>query len=80
MHYAQFGKNGNPIRQYAMMGAWPSVVAAIELDWGTAEPEEFAITWTFDWWESVEIDEPTFTFDASINIPDFGSIGIGATA
>ena len=63
-----------------MMGAWPSVGAAIELDWGTAEPEEFAITWTFDWWESVEIDEPTFTFDASINIPDFGSIGIGATA
>ena len=76
----QFGKNGNPIRQYAMMGAWPSVVAAIELDWGTAEPEEFAITWTFDWWESVEIDEPTFTFDASINIPDFGSIGIGVSA
>ena len=75
----QFSQNGNPIRQYAMVGAWPTGIAAIELDWGTAEPEEFEITWSFDWWESIEIDEPTFAFDASINLPNFGTIGIGGS-
>jgi len=75
----QFGKNGDPIRQYVMRGAWPTTTAAIELDWSTAEPEEFSITWTFDWWESIDIDEPTFTFDASIKVPSFGTVGIGAS-
>ena len=75
----QFSQNGEPIRQYAMMGAWPTGIAAIELDWGTAEPEEFEITWSFDWWESIYLDEPTFAFDASIKVPIFGTIGIGGS-
>ena len=74
----QYGKNGKPIRQYAMLGCWPTAVAAIELDWSTNnEVENFAITWAYSSWESVDVEEPAFSFDGSITLPIFGTIGIG---
>jgi len=73
----QYGKNGDPIREYAMLGCWPTTVAAIELDWSTNnEVQNFAITWAYTSWESVDIEEKAFGFSGEIKLPSFGSISI----
>ena len=49
----QFSKAGEELREYKFIGAWPSVLSAINLDWGTQEIEEFTCTWMYDSWHSV---------------------------
>jgi hypothetical protein len=34
------------------IGAFPTTLSAIALDWGTSEIEEFTCTWTYDSWEA----------------------------
>jgi len=47
----QFSKTGVEIRSYTMVGAWPSQVAAIGLDWDQGNAiEYFACTWAYDYW------------------------------
>ena len=47
----QFGKNGTTLRTYVFIGAWPSALSTINLDWSTAsEIEEFTCTWVYDSW------------------------------
>lgn len=47
----QFSKTGVEIRSYRMIGAWPSQVAAIGLDWDQGNAiEYFACTWAYDYW------------------------------
>ena len=47
----QFGKDGQEIRAYKFIGAWPSALSTINLDWATAsEIEEFTCTWVYDSW------------------------------
>ena len=73
----QYGKNGDPIREYAMLGCWPTAIAAIELDWSTNnEVVNFAITWAYSSWESVDIEEKAFGFSGEIKLPVFGTISI----
>ena len=38
------------LREYKFIGAFPTTLSAIALDWGTSEVEEFTCTWTFDRW------------------------------
>lgn len=51
----QFAKNGDPIKRYKFIGVFPNDISPIDLDWGTNDTiEEFAITLSYQWWESVE--------------------------
>jgi Straboviridae tail tube protein Gp19 len=47
----QYSKTGVEIRAYQMIGAWPSQVSAIGLDWDQGNAiEYFACTWAYDYW------------------------------
>ena len=47
----QFSKAGEKLRTYVFIGAWPSALSTINLDWSTAsEIEEFTCTWVYDSW------------------------------
>jgi len=47
----QYKKNGEEAWHYHFLGAFPTALSTIALDWGTAsEIEEYTCTWTFDRW------------------------------
>lgn len=47
----QFGKSGNLLRSYEIIGAFPTVVDAIPLDWNSTNAvEEFSVTFSYDYW------------------------------
>ena len=51
----QFSKTGKELRSYVFVGAWPSALSTINLDWSTAsEIEEFTCTWVYDSWSVAE--------------------------
>jgi hypothetical protein len=50
----QYSKIGEPIKQYRIVGAFPTDVSAIDLDWGADNVEEFAVTFAYQWWETIE--------------------------
>ena len=49
---SQFSQNGVTLRKYKFIGAFPTTLSAIALDWGTSEVEEFTCTLTYDRWEA----------------------------
>lgn len=52
----QYGREGNPLRQYLFNGIFPTTVDAIALDWdNTNAIETFDITFAYDWWEPIKI-------------------------
>jgi len=49
----QYAKTGQIIKQYLMVGCFPTDVAAIDLDWASGDQiEEFTVTFAYQWWES----------------------------
>jgi hypothetical protein len=49
----QYDKGGNAIKEYTMVGAWPSSVQAIETSWDSNNVvEEFTVTLEYQWWMS----------------------------
>lgn len=51
----QFGKAGNVIKMYKMVGCFPTDVSAIDLDWSLGDQiEEFGVTLAYQWWESLD--------------------------
>lgn len=51
---SQYAKTGEMIKQYNIVGAFPTDVAAIDLDWASGDViEEFSITFAYQWWESL---------------------------
>ena len=51
IYVTQFGKDGVHKHHYHFLGAFPTSISAIPLDWGTAsEIEEYTVTWTYDRW------------------------------
>ena len=47
----QYTKTGAEAWHYHFIGAFPTALSSIALDWGTAsEIEEYTVTWTFDRW------------------------------
>ena len=48
----QYNKSGNVIKSYKFINAWPTTIAEIPLDTGSADIEEFTCTWNYDYWES----------------------------
>ena len=51
----QFSKAGKELRTYTFIGAWPSALSTINLDWSTQEIEEFTCTWMYDSWYTGDI-------------------------
>ena len=47
---SQYSKAGEKLHHYHLIGAFPSALSTINLDWGTQEIEEFTCTWTYDRW------------------------------
>ena len=61
----QFGKDGEEKRTYTFVGAWPSALSTINLDWATAsEIEEYTCTWVYDSWKTDSID-----LNSQTNVP-----------
>ena len=59
----QYAKTGEIIKQYKMIGCFPTDVAAIDLDWASGDQiEEFSVTFAYQWWESAF---PVITTDVS---------------
>lgn len=49
----QFDKQGNIIKTYKFVGAFPTDYTPIDLDWGSNDAiEEFGVTLAYQWWES----------------------------
>jgi hypothetical protein len=47
----QYGKDGTAIRQYDIIGAFPTSVDAISLNWDSASQiETFGVTFAYDYW------------------------------
>jgi len=47
----QYGKEGNAIRQYDVIGAFPSSIDGISLNWESANQiETFTVSFTYDYW------------------------------
>ena len=52
----QFSKAGKELRTYTFIGAWPSALSTINLDWSSQEIEEFTCTWMYDSWAVIDSD------------------------
>jgi len=51
--YSKIG--GPPIKTYKIVGAFPTDVAAIGLDWSLGDQiEEYDVTLAFQWWEAID--------------------------
>jgi hypothetical protein len=53
----QYGKTGSAdiIKEYKFVGMFPIDVSPIEMDWGANDTiEEFAVTFAYQWWESIQ--------------------------
>jgi hypothetical protein len=47
----QYGKDGSIIRSYQFVGAFPTAISAIGLNWESANAiEEFSVTFAYDYW------------------------------
>ena len=44
-----YGKQGNVLREYKLVGMFPSAISTIELDWANEGIEEFQVTFEFDY-------------------------------
>jgi hypothetical protein len=66
-YVTQYGKtdesNGG-LRVYRFIGVFPIDLSPIELDWGANDQiEEFAVTFSYQWWEDVSAQEGASTID-----------------
>lgn len=49
----QYGKAGNALKGYNMIGLFPVDLSPIDVDWGTNDTiEDFTITLAYQWWEA----------------------------
>lgn len=57
----QYGKNGDRIRAYEIIGAFPTAIDAIGLGWdSTGSIETFGVTFAYDYWLPVATDEGNY--------------------
>jgi len=51
----QYGKNGERLKSYKFIGAFPTDITPIDVDWGSNDTiEEFSVTLSYQWWEAAE--------------------------
>ena len=53
----QFGKSGNKLKRYKLIGLFPIDISPIDLDWAANDTiEEYAVTFAYQWWEQSSLD------------------------
>jgi hypothetical protein len=56
----QFGKVGDPIKQYKMVGSWPVDLSPIEVAWDANDAlDEYTVTMALQWWETPDSTDAT---------------------
>lgn len=51
----QYGKDGDAKQSFKLIGAFPTDLSAIELDWGSNDAiEEYQVTFAYQYWEGVD--------------------------
>lgn len=69
----QYAKTGEVIAQYQIIGAWPSQIDPINLDWDNQNQiETFGVTFSFDYWlpdQSVDATLPNSFYGAAVTGP-----------
>lgn len=64
---------GNAIKDYGLIGAFPTDVSPIDLDWGNGDAiEEFTITFAYQWWESYAPIPTTDSASGNVRVPGAG--------
>lgn len=52
----QYGKTGNEIKTYQMIGAFPTDLSQIDLDWGSNDTiEEYSVTLAYQYWSTDDV-------------------------
>ncbi len=71
----QFSKSGKHLHHYHFLGAFPTALSAIALDWATAsEMEEYTVTWTYDrWMPGTKAKGPETTVDHLLSTEKHGN-------
>lgn len=53
-----YGKTGNTLKAYRLIGCFPIDISPIELDWAANDMiEEYAVTFSYQWWEQIVADQ-----------------------
>lgn len=52
-YVTQYGKTGDIIKVYKLVGCFPTDVSAIDVDWSNDGIEEFTVSFAYQWWESL---------------------------
>lgn len=52
-YVTQYGKTGDIIKVYKLVGCFPTDVSAIDVDWSNDGIEEFTVAFAYQWWESL---------------------------
>jgi len=55
----QLGRDGNAIKRYRLIGAWPTEVSPIDVTFDVGQIEEFTVNFTYQWFETDTTFEPT---------------------
>lgn len=66
----QLGRDGNAIKRYRLLGAWPTEVAQIDVSFDAGDIEEFSVNFTYQWFETDTTFEPStgsFVTPPSVN-------------
>jgi len=73
MTVRQYSKDGNVIRSYDVIGAYPSTVDAIDLNWETqSQIETFGVTFAYDYWLPTSGSEINNNYYAQATTPVAG--------
>lgn len=56
----QLGREGEVLKTYRMIGAWPTAVDPIDVSYESGDTvEEFGVTFAYQWWEADTVAQPT---------------------
>lgn len=69
LEIVQYKSTGVIAAQYKMVGAFPTMIDPIPVDWdATNNIEQFNVTFSYDWWEPVNSQEysPTLPTDSNL--------------
>ena len=72
LELVQYGRQGDVLRTYNFVGAFPTNLAEIPLDWNTTDQiQTYAVEFQYQWWEvKGQIptrDNPTINVDVTVN-------------
>ena len=65
----QYSVDGTPIRGYSLVGAFPTAIAGIGLDWNSANNiEEFTVNFAYDYWVPIPELEVSDKIAGGVNL------------